>query len=237
LKIHILNFQVIVHKLKNWWVRYKVDNSRGKPAGGRGQVDPNSGKKFFTPNQKATIIERFVNAEFLLDILPMEDMYHTVKSSSRCKHLLMCNYSNHGKSCLESFHQVEAHMANIGLRASLADILSLRDTAQFNLQIQEMIQIDSLLRDTKERVPSLLRGIPAFYDHSLLDVLNQQAAAVGASCPFPFLCPTPREKNGELFLSEYFHAQVRCNCELTPILFYNRCQCSFCEGNPIPLRL
>ena len=215
-------------------MRYKVDGSPGEPPG-RGQVDPDSGKKIFTPDQKATINKSFVNAKFLSDVLPMEEMYRTVESSSRCKHLLMCNYSNHGESRLESFHQVEAHMANSGMRASLADILSLRGTARFNVRIRERIRIDSLPRDIKERVPSWLRGIPAFYDHSLLEVLNKQAAAVGASCPFPFVRPTPRENNGELFLSEYFHAQVRRNRELTPSLFNNRCQCSSCEGNPIPL--
>lgn len=234
MKIHIFDFQVIVQKLKNWWVRYKVDNSPGEPPG-RGQVDPDSGKKIFTPDQKTTINESFVNAEFLSDVLPMEEMYRTVESSSRCKHSLMCNYSNRGESRLESFHEVEAHMANTGMRASLADILSLRGTARFNVRIRERIRIDSLPRDIKERVPSWLRGIPAFYDHSLLEVLNQQAAAVGASRPFPFVRPTPKENNGELFLSEYFHAQVKRNRELTPSLFNTRCQCSSCAGNPIPL--
>ena len=136
-------------------MRYKVDGSPGEPPG-HGQVDPDSGKKIFTPDQKATINESFVNAEFLSDVLPMEEMYRTVESSSRCKHSLMCNYSNRGESRLESFHQVEAHMANSGMRASLADILSLRGTARFNVQIRERIQIDSLPKDIKERVPSWL---------------------------------------------------------------------------------
>jgi hypothetical protein len=234
LKVHIFGFQVIVQKLKNWWVRYKVDNSPGEPPG-RGQVDPDTGKKIFTPDQKATINECCVNAEFLSDVLPIEEMYRTVESSSKCNHSLMCHYSNRGESRLESFHEVEAHMANTGMRASLADILSLRGTARFNVRIRERLRIDSLDRDIKERVPAWLRGIPAFYDHSYLAVLNQQAAAVGASCPFPFARPTPTENNGELFLSEYFHAQQRRNKELSPSLFNNRCQCLSCERNPIPL--
>jgi hypothetical protein len=155
LKIHIFDSQVIVHKLKNWWVCYKVDGSPGEPPG-CGQVDPDSGEKIFTPDQKATINKSFVNAEFLLDVLPMEEMYQAVESSLWCKHSLMCNCSNHGESCLDSFHQVEAHMANTGIGASLVDILSLRGTAQFNMQIQERIQIDSLPRCIKERVPSWL---------------------------------------------------------------------------------
>jgi hypothetical protein len=49
-------------------------------------------------------------------------------------------------------------------------------------------------------------------DHSLLHYLNQQAIAKGVDQPFEYV-ETPTTNNGEVFLLEYFTAQVRRNYE------------------------
>ena len=86
----------------------------------------------------------------------------------------------------------------------------------------------------KKLVPAWLHGVPVFYKHSNLAALNDNAASVGAPLPFSNVHTLP-EDNGEVYLSEYFKVQQRCNAELKPHPKNDRCPCCLCANNSMPL--
>ena len=60
---------------------------------------------------------------------------------------------------------------------------TLLGTARFNVRIREKIRFQSMEADDRARIPAWLRGVPAFYNHSNLAVLNKKAAEVGCAIP------------------------------------------------------
>lgn len=216
--------------LAEWFNDYKVDNSHGTTPG-RGRLNPETGQKLFTPDTKPAIEAAKTTCMYLADVLPPEDMYRSIKPSSRSKHGLELQNSNRGESRLESFHGSSAHMANTSMRPSLSDSLTIEGTADFNTDIRERIKYEQMEPAEKELIPAWLHGQPFFYNDADMETLNGKAAYVGAPPPYSDVRPVPKKNNGEVFLSQYLLQQQWRNENMMPHPENDRCQCKLCANN------
>jgi hypothetical protein len=180
--------------------------------------DPN-GRLVMSNKTAAATNEQMTKVKYVLDS-ERATAYTKIAPSKAAKHQLTSWRSNRPESNLEQFHGLLAHYANNGMRADYADTLNLRGIAKYNQQQRQkfvnnkskMIQAHD--NDDNERTcPAWMEKHLLHTDHSLLHYLNQQALAKGIDQPFEYV-ETPTTNNGEVFLSEYFTAQVQRNYEM-----------------------
>jgi len=83
-RIHKPN--TMIQQLDDWFCKYKVTSSGGRPAGGR--LDPNRGIKLFTAETKSAVDNCKDKAIHLTDPLPIAEMYFQVPPNPNSKHHL-----------------------------------------------------------------------------------------------------------------------------------------------------
>jgi hypothetical protein len=226
---------VIRQNLSEWWMEFKTHASEGQLEG-RGRLDPTTGKKLFTPETKIAFDEQVIKCQFIGDVLPTSDLYTAIPPGPRSTHGLYEYISHRGESNLESFHLFLANFGNTNTNPALADVLHLEGTATHNVKRRYKLFLRSLSRQALKdrRVPSHLHQCPRFFDHSLLQHINNKAELLGIPEPFDDVTPL-QEDNGERFLSEYYEEQKLRNRNIPRHPTNKRCQCEKCAMNPIPL--
>ena len=223
-KIH--NPEVIGLKLDKWFVDYKCQESEGQEKA-RGRRDPVRNETLFTSSTKDALLNCKKACEYIQDVRPIQEMYNEVETSKKDEHGCISYTSKRGESTLESFHDRVAHFANGGMRPSLADILNLRGTAQYNRTVRHKRKA---IDGPKTNRPAGWRPHVDYFDHCDLDVVNKLATDVGLSAPFP---DTEKlgEYTGEKFFSEYLVEQKWRNASYPPHRLNDRCQCPACASN------
>jgi hypothetical protein len=74
LKKNLCPLTMLVTNLDGWFVKFKVTASDGK-APGQGQLNPANGQTLFTPETKVAVKEAKKKAQFVLDVLFLEEIY------------------------------------------------------------------------------------------------------------------------------------------------------------------
>jgi hypothetical protein len=194
--------------------------------------DPN-GRPVMSDKTAAATQEQMTKVKYVLDS-ERATAYTKIAPSKAAKHRLTAWRSNRPESNLERFHGLLAHYANNGMRAEYADTLNLRGIAKYNQQQRQKFvkNNNKMIQAHDERTcPVWMEKHLLHIDHSLLHYLNQQALAKGIDQPFEYV-ETPTTNNGEVFLSEYFSAQVKRNYEMLDDSqqpgSMKTCQCAEC---------
>jgi hypothetical protein len=191
-----------------------------------GRLDPARGIPLFTSDTKSAVENCKEKAIYLVDPLPLEDMYDSILPNPNSTHQLTRYLSKRGESNLESFHDRFAHFANCGTRSTLADNLNLAGTARYNLAIRHkrrLILWSSL--DTRKNIPALWEEVVPYQNHSELWHINTLAASVGAPIPFPTAKKLPKD-NGERFFLVYLTSILP---QLTRFDDNDCCLCTLCD--------
>ena len=186
------------------------------------------GKGVFTQKTVAVTREQFKKVEHAIEH-ETEVVYTEIPPGPKSTHGLSKWQSNRPESPLEKFHELLAHFANSGTNCRLADALTLRGTAEWNVVCRWKQHINSLkLKGQESNQPCYLDDKPLFFDHSMLAYLNEVAKGHGLTPIFDFV-KTPRPNNGEVFLSDYYHQQQERNKTSTGARDSARCPCSQCK--------
>ena len=197
LKKIILPGPIIAHGIERWIVEFKDKaDSLGRP--------------LFTRNTEKIAREQTKKVKWVQDP-PNMKMYKKIPAGKRSTHQLPKWLSNRPESGLEKFHEFLAHLANTGSGSVLADALTLGGTANHNVKARwkEQVNKQKLLGQDIHGTQEYAEE-PEFYDHSYLDLLNRRGISLGWGKMFDFVV-TPREDNGEVFLSKYFEQQEKRN--------------------------
>jgi hypothetical protein len=107
--------------IHDWWCRFKVEESKGKPPGKGGR---HNGLSLFLPEAKAAVQAANKSCMFLQDATP--NMYTKLAALPGALHNLwtyvlgLC-----GESCIEKYYHSLANYANRGMGHELADSLYL----------------------------------------------------------------------------------------------------------------
>jgi hypothetical protein len=145
--------------------------------------------------------------------MPIQQMYLAIPPNPNSRHQLTEYLSKRGESKLEAFHDRLANFANSGMRDSLSDNLHLAGTARYNLSIRHKRALllthekptdGSIIAgvDDRKLTPDAWEKIVPYYNHTELWYINQMAADIGCSLPFPKAEKLP-DDNGERFFSKY----------------------------------
>ena len=112
----------------------------------------------------------------------------------------------------------------------LADALTLGGTANHNVKARwkEQVNKQKLLGQDIHGTQEYAEE-PEFYDHSYLDLLNRRGISLGWGKMFDFVV-TPREDNGEVFLSKYFEQQEKRNSTVGQDQVTKLCNCLHCQA-------
>ncbi|CAJ1952594.1 unnamed protein product [Cylindrotheca closterium] len=141
-------------------------------------------------------------------------MYRGVQPGKRALIPLLVWLSKRPESLLEMFHGLLRHFANTGMRPEVADSLTLKGAAEYNLlrehRVQQMENNGDDVDCCWEFVPGYLRDRPLWYNHARLHLLNELAIAKGIDPPFPDI-KAMAPNTGEVFLSKYFMEQKERN--------------------------
>jgi hypothetical protein len=144
---------VLVANLDRWFVEFKVTASEGK-APGKGRLNPENGQTLFTPETKGAIEEAKKKAEFILDVLSLEEIYQPVEAPTRAKHSLpsyRCARATESK--LESFHADQAMFGNTGMGIGLIDTINHSGLARHNAKICWRLYMDLLSSAERDEIP------------------------------------------------------------------------------------
>jgi len=195
-----------------------------------------SGKKLFTPETHPVVEEQYKKCKYLEDVLPVSEMYLETKPTDRMRHNLTHKRSCRGESHVESSQGQQQHYGNNGMGAKTADDHILRGHARANVRIRAKLAWNE--GENRKDIPAWMRGVPFFYDHLRLGMINEvTSATVGASMgwtPFDEVHKIPAD-NGERFLSEYFEAEKVRKQQFPPDRLSDRCTCNDCMRNLDPL--
>jgi len=198
-KLHQPN--TMVQRLDDWFVKYKVTSSGGRPAGGR--LDPSRGVSLFTSETKTAVENCKDKAMHLSDPLPVDDMHFPIKPNPNSRHQLTEHLSKRGESKLEAFHDRLANFANSGMRDALADNLHLAGTARHNLSIRhKRLFFTRITTEERKKLPAAWEKVVPCWNHSELWHVNLMATDLGMTMPFPMAERLPPD-NGERFFSEH----------------------------------
>jgi hypothetical protein len=216
LKKIILPGPIIAHGIERWIVEFK-DKADGL------------GRPLFTLKTEKIAREQTKKVKWVQDP-PNMKMYKKIPAGKRSTHQLPKWLSNRPESGLEKFHEFLAHLANTGSGSVLADALTLGGTANHNVKARWKDQVNKQkllgqdIHGTQEYAEE-----PEFYDHSYLDLLNRRGISLGWGKMFDFVV-TPREDNGEVFLSKYFEQQEKRNSTVGQDQMTKLCNCLHCQA-------
>jgi hypothetical protein len=161
-----LGSQVIVQGLDDWYV----------------EMEPliNSNDRLLTTS-KSELLKSIklakTHAEDIQDAQGVE-VYRKIPPGPRSKHGLTTYLSLRPESKLEKNHDDYKHYANTGMRAELADILTLQGMVEKNVVIRWRLALEETMAEEEEffkYLPAHLRETPPHLNHSLLAYLNEQA--------------------------------------------------------------
>ena len=159
------------------------------------------------------------------------EMYRGIQPGKRALIPLLVWLSKRPESLLEMFHGLLRHFANGGMRPEVADSLTLRGAAEYNLlrehRVQQMENNGGDVDCCWEFVPGYLRDRPLWYNHARLHFLNVLAIAKGMEPPFPHI-KAMAPNTGEVFLSKYFSEQKERNT--LGKTMDGLCTCKECES-------
>jgi hypothetical protein len=206
------------------------------------QVDPRTGQKLFTSDTKSAVENQMTHAGNIQ--FPEIEMYRTVPPGpkSRLTHNLSTYRSMNPEPMLEPWHGRFAHFGNTGMRPGLADCLHLRGAADGNVVVRHrlaMMENDNVYTLTDPLDPPVHLGDrPYLKDHCLGKYLNELAVKAGCKVPYRNL-RSIHEDNGEVFLYEYYEAQLKRSKDPRNKAPANdktkRCWCMSCGRNPVLL--
>jgi hypothetical protein len=216
LKKIILPGPIIAHGIERWIVEFK-DKADGL------------GRPLFTLKTEKIAREQTKKVKWVQDP-PNMKMYKKIPAGKRSTHQLPKWLSNRPESGLEKFHEFLAHLANTGSGSVLADALTLGGTANHNVKARwkEQVNKQKLLGQDIHGTQEYAEE-PEFYDHSYLDLLNRRGISLGWGKMFDFVV-TPREDNGEVFLSKYFEQQEKRNSTVGQDQMTKLCNCLHCQA-------
>lgn len=142
------------------------------------------------------------------------EMYRAQEPGKRSRYKLFRYFCKRPESWLEMFHGLMRHFANTAMRPEMADTLTLRGAAEYNLErehtLEQMENGEAEFDCEFEDGPERLKKKPLFYNHAKLHHVNEMARRKGREPPFPkYKAMEPN--NNEVFLSKYFKAQVQRN--------------------------
>jgi hypothetical protein len=82
-----------------------------------------------------------------------------------------------------------------------------------------------------QEIPGSLEYLdePRFFDHSRLEALNRRAISLGLDPTFDFVV-TPREDDGEVFLSKCYEQQEKRNATVSQDKKTKMCNCRHCQA-------
>ena len=196
-------------------------------APGQGRLNPANGHTLFTPETKGSIKEAKKKAQFILDVLSIEEINQPLEAPTRAKHSLpshCCARATESK--LESFHADQAMFGNTGMAIGLIDTINHAGLARHNTKIRWRLHMDSLSSAERDAIPYYCRRIVRHYDHSRLHLINQMARLAGVEHDVhQNVRPLP-EDNGERFYGDYFLELLKRESTVTASPDKNdRCQC------------
>jgi hypothetical protein len=144
-------------------VTYKVTASEGKTPGQR-RLNPANGQTLFTPETKVALEEAKKKAQFVMDILSLEEIYQPVEARTRVKHSLpMYRYARATASKLESFHADQAMFGNTGMAIGLIDTINHAGLVRHDTKIWWRLWIDLLPSAERDGIPFYFWRIVCHY--------------------------------------------------------------------------
>jgi len=224
----------MISMLDDWFVRYKTTASVGaQPA--RGRLDPVTQMPLYTMETKKAVEQCKLKAQYVQDLLPLEEMCYTIPPNPNSPHQLNKYLSKRAESKLESFHDNLAHFGNGGMNNSLADNLNLCGTARYNLTMRHKLRLavtpenpleNPLQAERRRKIPTAWEDVVSYFNHSELAYINSIAKDAGVEePPFSNVEVLPKDM-GKGFFSEYL-------CVVDPINQpYNEndmCLCTDCK--------
>ena len=199
----------------------------------KGQVDDKGDPLVQNSQKMDDIIKDQKNiAMYLQDPIGIE-MYQEIKPGPRASktHGMSTWKSLRPESFLEYFHQLLAHFANTGMNKKLADTITMRGTAEYNVSARFRTAVERGEID-RDDVPWHFKHIDIFQDHTLLNWLNETAKAKGMDEPFKRVTPVAKQNNGEVFFSEYFDEQEERS--KAGLIGDDGCECRLCSSPAQP---
>lgn len=161
------------------------------------------------------------------------DMFRRKKPGKRAKIQLPTWETKRPESLLEMFHGLMRHFANTSQNPELADALTLRGVAEYNLQRERKIQLIEQQQNKSDddpiyaSVPGYLKDQPMFYNLAMVNHVNEMGSR-GKEAPFPQY--NALEPNtGEVFMSDYFKEQ--CERRKLGLVQDGLCRCPACQPN------
>lgn len=211
--------ETIVHKLQQWLQRFEncIDHM---------------GKHVFTKDTHKVTTEQYKKVKYIQDI-PDFDPYHVLPPGPNSAHHCTEKLSRRPESRLEHFHGHVAHYANTGMNRTMADLIELRGTTEWNVRCRHK----HLLLDNNgsiDKTPYYLRNVPRHWNHSNLAFINECARELGMKIPFKNVMPL-KDDNGERFLSDYFVQQDVRNEKFGQDKESHKCRCPQCSTVTFPL--
>jgi hypothetical protein len=192
------------------------------------------GKSLFSRDTEKAANNQTEKVQHIQDPIGIE-MYAELPPGPRTTHGLSKYLSRRPESTLEKFHEAVAHFANTGMEPKLADCLTLRGTAEHNVQCRHRVKIQEARRCGKTSdIPQYLEEVPLFWNHSMLSYLNKEAQRKGLRQIFESVRELG-QNNGEVFLSKYFEAQQKRNVGHGQDKATGKCRCPTCATVSWPL--
>jgi hypothetical protein len=204
LKKILFPLTVMIVNLDRWFVTFKVNASEGK-APGQGRLNPANRQTLFTPKTKVAFEEAKKKAEYIMDVLSLEEINQPVEAPTRAKHSLptyRCAWATESK--LESFQADQAMFGNMGMPIGLIDTINHSGPARHNTKICWRLQIDLLSSAERDKIPFYFRRIVCHCDHSWLQLVNQMARSDGVEHDVHKDIRPLLEDNGERFYGSYY---------------------------------
>jgi hypothetical protein len=190
------------------------------------------GMSVFTPRSEKAILEQCKKVHHSNDPDDI-DMYTEIAPTKNSKHGLSKWMSNRPEPALEKYHEILQHFANTGTNSELADTLNFEGTAEWNIKCRwKQLMNQENLEGITRLIPVHFEDQPRFWDHSLLQTLNIQAASKGMKPLFNFVTKC-KPDNGEEFLSAYHRQQIVRNRQKKTNPKTKLCTCLDCKAPTI----
>lgn len=213
----ILEAPTVIHNLANWVAKYKD------------KVDA-QGRSLFNKKTEEVIREQCGKVQYASDPKDFE-MYQRIPPSRNSTHQLSTYQSMRPESALEKNNEFLAHYANVGMRPTLADALTIGGIANHNVKKRHKYKRNQRLlagEDWEADIPLHFADEPKYWNHSQLKALNDSAARKGLSKVFLDVDYLNDKDNGEKFGSEYFVGQEKRNQTCGWNEETSLCNCSEC---------
>jgi hypothetical protein len=222
---------MMLANLDRWFVRFKVTAPEGQPPA-QGRVNPANGQTLFTPETRPALEEAKKKAQFILDVLLLEEIYQPVEAPTCAKHSLpRYRCARATESTLESFHADQAMFGNTGMAIGLIDTINHAGLARHNTKIRWRLLMDLLSSAEQDEVLFYFWRLVRHYDHSRLKLVNRMARSAGVDHDVhQDVRPLP-EDNRERFYDDYYLESLEQEKTILVTKDTAWCQCGACAGS------